>query len=132
MNDPTNIDRFGGRRRSGRTQRMLEAVKAAVDSGAPYVFVVAANRQHAELLAQQLCGMLPGSSLAGGTRVFTVENRQITIETPNAIGLQWTTGDHCGSPTIPVFVDHFAIESSCGWALQQWLRWTTEVPHASP
>lgn len=107
----------------GATQRMLEAVVAAIRGGESYVFVVAASRQHAKALAERLAAMMPDSSVSGGSKVYPRDGGQIAVETAHEIGLQWATGRHRGFVGIPVYADHYAIEQACGWALDQHAQW---------
>lgn len=113
----------GGERQTGRTQRMLEAAVAAIRGDEPYVFVVAASRQHAEELAERLASMVPGSRVTAGSKVYLAGGGQIAVETAHEIGLQWATGRHRGFVSVPVYADHYAIEQACGWALDQHARW---------
>lgn len=113
----------GGERKTGRTQRMLEAAVAAIRGGESYVFVVAASRQHAEELAERLASMVPGSGVTAGSKVYPRDGGQIAVETAHEIGLQWATGRHRGFVGIPVYADHYAIEQACGWALDQHAQW---------
>lgn len=88
-------------RQTGRTTRMLEHAKQLAAQGKA-VYVIAANKQHADQLAVALGGERMGVDIGDG----------IKVETPESCSnFDWHTMSLRGAhPNCVVLVDHFAIE----------------------
>ena len=112
-------------RGTGRTTRMLEM--AIAEARKPqYVMVVAANQRDADRLKEQCAKML--GRKPSGPKVYLAADGEpyggeITFD-PVDGEFDWKTLRVRGAyPTIPVFVDHFAIEAEFGHILRELHRY---------
>ena len=112
--------------RTGRTTRMLEAA-IEMAKGGEYVAVVARDQEHAKHLQLQVAGMTATEPFATKVRIGDGE---ITFEAVTQDTWNWHSLRHQGMfPTVPVFLDHYAIEGQFGHLIEAFHRWD-EVPDA--
>ncbi len=111
---------------TGRTTRMLEAAIASARKP-QYVMVVAANQRDADRLKEQCATML--NRKISGPKVYLAADGEpyggeITFERVQDRDWDWRTMTFRGSyPTIPVHVDHNAIEQEYGHILRELHRY---------
>ncbi len=112
-------------RGTGRTTRMLESAVAEATEGA-YVFVAAANINHARLLYSWLVSRMhgQGTNLESAKVYFGAKGGSVTVIPIKDVDLQTGKTRFGAHPDCQMFVDHFAIESEMGFALDEWLRWS--------
>ena len=110
--------------RTGRTTRMLQAAIAAAEEG-KYVMVYAASRQHADELQRRAATMVGTEPYA--TKIRTPGNGEITFESAQDGRLSWDTMRPRVWRSIPVFTDHWAIESHLAKALEELHRFDVEA-----
>lgn len=110
--------------RTGRTTRMLEAAIEKARGGED-VYVVGRNPEQAKYLQLQVAGMTGTEPFA--TRV-RVGDGEITFETVTHESWNWHTLRHTGMfPTVPVFLDHYALEGQFGHIIEAFHRWDEAV-----
>ena len=119
-------------RRTGRTQRMIEAaIKAAIGqdaSGRPKdVMIITGSRDNSRIF-RQLREKLPEKN-------FTVNKAEGIVSFYNRGRIQVLTTEHHAVDKSrlevfgfegPVYFDHFAIEWLYGHAIEKWLEFTNE------
>ena len=108
------------KRRTGRTYRMLVAAIDEARKG-KYVMVFAASQAQAEALQKQAAELTGTKSYA---TMIAVDGGEITFESVAGGQWDWDLWRARGAfPTIPVYVDHHAIENRYAKALAEWTRW---------
>jgi hypothetical protein len=114
-------------RNTGRTTRMLEAAIESAEGG-EYVCVVGRDQQQAKHLQLQVAGMTGTEPFATKVRVG---DGTITFEAVTEKTWNWHLLRHQGMfPTVPVFLDHYALEGQFAHIIEAFHRWD-EAPDAS-
>ena len=118
---PSVLDAYRG---TGRTERMLQAVRCELRKG-NHCVVLCAHQGHMRLLMEKLSALLVGAGLVvewssqlvrvpkGGQAVFTLTTPS-DLEDPGRRRKEL------------VFADHYTIEYHMPWALKQWVQ---VLPH---
>lgn len=117
-----SLDRLFGKRRSGRTTRMLRAAVWQAEAGRQ-VIVYAHNAMYARQLAGRAAGMWGvkgGGVLSVGRCGLLVPVRTpaghgcIQFTTPEMLPLDWGTALPLGQRMEDVFIDHHVLEAHLG------------------
>lgn len=112
-------------RGTGRTKRMLHAAIGEARKG-EYVIVIVAHVHQKNDLYQQLlkyAGTRPTNIETG--KVYFDEGGSISFLYRDEEGFDFYSGRKPGAhPDCKIFADHYALEMECGWALQEWARWS--------
>lgn len=101
-------DEFYGRRKSGRTTRMLRAALAAVVQGRSVLVVV-----HDALYAAQIRARITKLVTDEGYR-YPVESVDKLLHVTSMSDPMWDIRAHDqyrGAPAVKVYIDHFAVQT---------------------
>jgi hypothetical protein len=104
-------------------------LEAAIEKarGGEYVCVVGHNQEQAKHLQLQVAGMTGTEPFATKVRVGDGE---ITFEAVTQETWNWRTLRHTRMfPTVPVLLDHYALEGQFGHIIEAFHRWD-KVPDA--